>query len=130
MRSNILAKTQNYGLAITDPTHNIWGYTPYSVISDDDGIEDYIGVGTTDMASYTSFGSATLYAYGLSGSQTYNLVSGNSFAIVDLFDQLEFNRLLSAWLAERGATSSITKMAMCPSYGTECYPSDTSPNGK
>lgn len=28
----------------------------------------------------------------------------------------EFHRLVSAWHNERGATSSITKMAMCPSY--------------
>ena len=35
---------------------------------------------------------------------------------IDLPDQVIFNGFLDNWHKERGATSSITEMAMCPSY--------------
>ena len=35
---------------------------------------------------------------------------------IDLPDQVMFNNFLENWHKERGATSSITEMAMCPSY--------------
>lgn len=35
---------------------------------------------------------------------------------VSIPDWFEFRRLISQWHNERGATSSISKMAMCPSY--------------
>lgn len=35
---------------------------------------------------------------------------------IDLPDQVIFNDFLENWHKERGATSSITEMAMCPSY--------------
>ena len=77
------------------------------------------------------FGDAALrvYAIALSGHEPHDNAEACSdvsvevapsvlsdWLVLDAERRAEFARLRTQWIAERGATSSIAKMATCPSY--------------